>query len=114
LSIRPANVRTQAVARGKGIMEAPLFTALTRALTARQSVIPIDRRPLVLDLCLEAVRSATAPTGPDLDGDVAARAIGAAELLLETSCPDLSAALRADLAGVCARVAVAQAGPVRV
>lgn len=87
---------------------APLFAALTHAVLARQAVIPADQRPLVLELCHEAVTSAWELAVEALDGAASARASAAAELLLELVCPGLRADVRTDLAAACGRIATEQ------
>ena len=87
---------------------APLFAALTHTVVARQAVIPAVERPLVLELCYEAVVSAWDITADDLSADAGSRAAAAAELLLDLICPELAPAVRTDLAAACARIATDQ------
>jgi len=87
---------------------APLFAALTHTVVARQAVIPAFQRPLVLELCYEAVVSSWEITADDLAADVGSRAAAAAELLLDLTCPELAPAVRTDLAAACARIATEQ------
>ncbi|MGN6251592.1 MAG: hypothetical protein ACTHNS_07250 [Marmoricola sp.] len=87
---------------------APLFAALTHAVMARQALIPGPQRPLVLELCHEAVTSAWELAVESLDGQAGPRAEAAAALLLDLTCPELRSDVRADLAGACARIATEQ------
>lgn len=87
---------------------APLFAALTHAVVARQAVIPSATRPLVLQLCHDAITTAWLLAVETLDGQAGTRAAAGAELLLELTCPELDADVRRDLGTACARIATEQ------
>lgn len=71
---------------------------LDEAIALRRAFIPARRRPFLRDLLAEAVVASLELSDEGLDGDVGARAIAAAELLLELGYDRLNPAIRTDLA----------------